>query len=142
MVRRYADRVDHWGISNEPNQGVWLQPQSDRSGLVAPHVYRSLVMAAYPRIKALDPTSTALVGELAASGRSGRGATRPIRPLLFLREMACRDSRWRPIAARAVQELQADPGRRTGPPPVQPAPAAHQRRRRTSTTPPSATGAA
>ena len=28
-------------------------------------------MAAYPRIKALDPTSTALVGELAASGRSG-----------------------------------------------------------------------
>ncbi|HEX5911041.1 MAG TPA: family 1 glycosylhydrolase [Thermoleophilaceae bacterium] len=97
VVRRYADRVDHWGISNEPNQGVWLQPQSDRSGLVAPHLYRSLVMAAYPRIKALDPTSTALVGELAASGRSGRGATRPIRPLLFLREMACRDSRWRPI---------------------------------------------
>ena len=97
VVRRYADRVDHWGISNEPNQGVWLQPQSDRSGLVAPHLYRGLVMAAYPRIKALDPTSTALVGELAASGRSGRGATRPIRPLLFLREMACRDSRWRPI---------------------------------------------
>jgi hypothetical protein len=97
VVRRYADRVDHWGISNEPNQGVWLQPQSDRSGLVAPHLYRGLVQAAYPRIKALDPTSTALVGELAASGRSGRGATRPIRPLLFLREMACRNKRWRPI---------------------------------------------
>ena len=97
VVRRYADRVDHWAVSNEPNQGVWLQPQSDRSGLVAPHLYRDLVQAAYPRIKALDPTSTALVGELAASGRSGRSATRPIRPLLFLREMACRDSRWRPI---------------------------------------------
>ncbi len=95
VTRRYATWVDHWGISNEPNQGVWLQPQSDRSGLVAPHLYRALVLAAYPRIKALDPTSTALVGELAASGRSGRGATRPIRPLLFLREMACRDSRWR-----------------------------------------------
>ncbi|HYI35383.1 MAG TPA: hypothetical protein VEX39_02170 [Thermoleophilaceae bacterium] len=96
-VRRYASLVDHWGISNEPNQGVWLQPQSDRTGLVAPHLYRNMVLASYPRIKALDPTSTALVGELAASGRSGRGATRPIRPLLFLREMACRNSRWRPI---------------------------------------------
>jgi hypothetical protein len=97
VVRRYAPLVDHWGISNEPNQGVWLQPQSDRSGLVAPHLYRDMALAAYPRIKALDPTSTALVGELAASGRSGRGATRPIRPLLFLREMACRDGRWRRI---------------------------------------------
>ena len=97
VTRRYAAVVDHWGLSNEPNQGVWLQPQSDRSGLVAPHLYRDLVLAAYPRVKAIDPTSTALVGELAASGRSGRGATRPIRPLLFLREMACRDARWRPI---------------------------------------------
>ncbi|MGI8845721.1 MAG: hypothetical protein ACR2HC_06045 [Thermoleophilaceae bacterium] len=97
VVTRYGAKVDHWGISNEPNQGVWLQPQSDRSGLVAPHLYRALVLAAYPRIKAIDPTSTALVGELAASGRSGRGATRPIRPLLFLREMACRDVRFKPI---------------------------------------------
>ncbi len=97
VARRYAASVDHYGISNEPNQGVWLQPQSDRSGLVAPHLYRDMVLAAYPRIKAIDPTATALVGELAASGRSGRGATRPIRPLLFLREMACRDSRWRPV---------------------------------------------
>lgn len=97
VTRRYADRIDHWGISNEPNQGVWLQPQSDRSGLVAPHLYRAMVQAAYPRIKANDPTSTALVGELAASGRAGRGATRNIRPLLFLREMACRNSRWKPM---------------------------------------------
>jgi hypothetical protein len=97
VTTRYAPLVDHYGISNEPNQGVWLQPQSDKRGLVAPHLYRALVQAAYPRIKAADPTATALVGELAASGRAGRGATRPIRPLLFLREMACRDARWRPV---------------------------------------------
>lgn len=97
VVTRYGDKVDQWGISNEPNQGVWLQPQSDSHGLVAPHLYRAMVEAAYPRIKAIDPTSTALVGELAASGRAGRGATRPIRPLLFLREMACRDAAWKPI---------------------------------------------
>jgi GH35 family endo-1,4-beta-xylanase len=111
VVRRYAPYVDHWGIANEPNQGVWLQPQSDRHGLVAPHVYRAMVEAAYPRIKALDPTSTALVGELAASGRAGRGATVSIRPLLFLREMGCRDVRWKPMRSgrcRGFQPVPAD----------------------------------
>ncbi len=97
VVRRYASLVDHYGISNEPNQGVWLQPQSDRRGLFAPHHYRNMVLASYPRIKAFDPDSVALVGELASSGRKGRGATVNIRPLLFLREMACRDRRYRRI---------------------------------------------
>ncbi|MGI9082026.1 MAG: hypothetical protein ACR2FZ_07095 [Thermoleophilaceae bacterium] len=97
VVSRYGAVVDHWGISNEPNQGGWLQPQSDRTGLVAPHLYRALVHAAYPRIKSLDPTSVALVGELASSGRRGRGARTPIRPLRFLREMSCRNARYRPI---------------------------------------------
>jgi len=94
---RYGSVVDRWGISNEPNQGGWLQPQSDRSGLVAPHIYRGLVLAAYPRIKRVDPTSVALVGELASSGRKGRGRRNPIRPLIFLREMACRNARYRPM---------------------------------------------
>ena len=97
VATRYASYVDHWGISNEPNQGGWLQPQSDRSGLVAPHLYRAMVLAAYPRVKRADPTSVALVGELASSGRAGRSRRTPIRPLIFLREMACRDSRYRPI---------------------------------------------
>ena len=98
VVARYAPLVDHWGISNEPNQGVWLQPQSDRGGLVAPHLYRALVQASYPRIKAADPAdSVALVGELAASGVDKRGAKASIRPLRFLRAMACVDKRYRPI---------------------------------------------
>jgi hypothetical protein len=98
VVERYAQFVDHWGISNEPNQGVWLQPQSDRSGLIAPHLYRDLVQAAYPRIKAGDPVdSVALVGELAASGVDRRGPNASIRPLRFLRAMACVDNRYRPI---------------------------------------------
>lgn len=98
VVSRYAPLVDHWGISNEPNQGVWLQPQSNRGGLVAPHLYRELVQASYPRIKAADPAdSVALVGELAASGVDKRGARASIRPLRFLRAMACVDKRYRPI---------------------------------------------
>jgi len=93
LVKRYADSVDHWGISNEPNRAAWLQPQADRRGrLISPHLYRGLVHAAYPRIKELDPDSVALVGELAATGsRDARGATAHQRPLRFLRAMACRD---------------------------------------------------
>jgi hypothetical protein len=110
VVQRYAGFVDHWGISNEPNQGVWLQPQSDRSGLIAPHLYRDLVQAAYPRIKAGDPVdSVALVGELAASGVDRRGATASIRPLRFLRAMACVDERYRPVRSGRCRGFQPVP---------------------------------
>lgn len=109
VTGRYAPFVDHWGVSNEPNQGVWLQPQSDRIGAVAPHLYRSLVQAAYPRIKALDPDSLALVGELAAAGRQGKGDTVPLRPLRFLRALACRDSRYRPIRTGRCKNFQPVP---------------------------------
>ena len=97
VATRYAKYVDHYGISNEPNQQQWLQPQSEGGKFVAPHVYRAMVQAAYPRIKAADPTSTALIGELASIGSRVRGVRRGVRPLAFLRTMACRDSRYRPL---------------------------------------------
>ena len=97
VARRYSAFVDHYGIQNEPNQGGWLQPQSDRRGLVSPHLYRAMVRAAYPRIKRADPGSRALIGNLASSGRRGRGRRVPIRPLAFLRAMACVDGRYRRI---------------------------------------------
>lgn len=109
VVRRYGSVVDHWGAANEPNVAAWLQPQSGKSGLIAPHLYRAMVQSAYPRIKALDPTSVVLVGELAASGRSGRGATRGIRPLLFLREMACRNKKWKPIRSGRCRNFKPIP---------------------------------
>ena len=112
LVRRYASFVDHWGVSNEPNQGNWLQPQTDKRGRpVSPHLYRALVQAVYPRIKALDPGSKVLVGELAASGREGRGAAVNMRPLRFLRAMACRDRGYRPIRkgrCRGFKPIPAD----------------------------------
>jgi hypothetical protein len=110
LVQRYAPLVDHWAISNEPNQGVWLQPQSDRSGLIAPHIYRELVQAAYPRIKAGDPAdSVALVGELAASGVDRRGPRANIRPLRFLKAMACVDRRYRPMRRGRCRGFQPVP---------------------------------
>jgi hypothetical protein len=89
--------VDHYAISNEPNQPGWLMPQSDGRGLFAPHHYRAMVQAAYPRIKAADADAVALVGELASTGRVGSGAAKSIRPLAFLRAMACVNRRYRPV---------------------------------------------
>jgi hypothetical protein len=64
---------------------------------VAPHLYRAIVQASYAVTKYADPDETILVGELAASGRDDPGVTRPIRPLLFLREMGCVDARFRAV---------------------------------------------
>jgi hypothetical protein len=111
VARRYGPKVDQYGISNEPNQGGWLQPQSTSAGLVAPHVYRAMVQAAYPRIKAADSTSTALIGNLASSGTNVHGRRAPIRPLAFLRAMACVNSHYRPIrggACRGFKPVPAD----------------------------------
>ena len=97
VAKRYGSRVDMYSIMNEPNQGSWLQPQSERGRFTSPHVYRDVVNAAYPRIKAVDGDAIVLVGELAPGGRNDRGTTRPIRPLRFLREFACVDGNFAPI---------------------------------------------
>jgi hypothetical protein len=89
--------ADQFAILNEPNQGAWLQPQSLGGKPVSPHVYAALVRAGYPAIKMAAPQATVLVGELAPSGRNDPGLTRPIRPLKFLREMGCRDARFRAV---------------------------------------------
>ena len=120
VVGRYAPLVDHWGISNEPNQANWLQPQTDKRGNpVSPHLYRALVQASYPRIKELDPDSVALVGELAASGREGRGAEVNMRPLRFLRAMTCRDSRYRPLRSGRCKGFEPIPADAIGHHPYQ-----------------------
>ena len=97
VAARYAGAVDTFSLMNEPNQAVWLQPQSDATGAVAPHLYRALVEAATPRIRAAAPGAQVLVGELAPGGSTRHSDRSPIRPLEFLRTMACRDARYRPL---------------------------------------------
>jgi hypothetical protein len=97
VAARYGAYADQFAILNEPNQGAWLQPQSLGGKAVSPHVYAALVRAGYPAIKMAAPKATVLVGELAPSGRNDPGVTRPIRPLAFLREMGCRDARFRAV---------------------------------------------
>jgi hypothetical protein len=111
VAARYAGVADQFAILNEPNQGAWLQPQSLGRRAVAPHLYRAIARAAYPAIKSVAPKSTVLIGELASSGRDDPGVTRPIRPLVFLRLMGCRNAHFRAIRSgpcRGFRPVRAD----------------------------------
>jgi len=97
VAARYGSVADQFAMLNEPNQGAWLEPQSLHGRLVAPHLYRALLASGQAAVRLAAPKAVVIGGELASSGRDDRGLTRPIRPLLFLREMACRDARYRRI---------------------------------------------
>jgi hypothetical protein len=117
VAARYRDQVDRYLIWNEPNQPGWLQPQWDCDSRrrnctpVAPHVYRALVRAAVPQIRAADPGAEIVAGELAPIGNAPISESTPIKPLPFLREMACVDERYRTLrtpACRGFTAAQAD----------------------------------
>jgi hypothetical protein len=99
VARRYAASVDRYLLWNEPNIHAWLAPQArcTRSGCtpVAPHLYRSLVRAAYPAIAEHDPVAQIVIGVLSPRGQRLRNANTVMRPLLFLRRFGCRSDAWR-----------------------------------------------
>ena len=103
IASRYGPQADQFAILNEPNQPGWLQPQSTKRGYYAPHLYRRLVLAAFPAIRAGSPDDTILVGELAASGSENRGPGSSIRPLAFLRAFGC--------VSRSFRKLRSGPCR-------------------------------
>jgi hypothetical protein len=104
--------VDMFTIWNEPNLGGFLKPQWKRTGgrwqPESPHIYRRLVQAAYPVIKAIVPEAIVLVGGT-ASGGAGPGSS-SVGPLRFLREMACVDDRLRPLKRSGCSGFKTIPG--------------------------------
>jgi hypothetical protein len=115
VATRYRDDVDTYIIWNEPNQPGWLQPQFNCTGHrctpASPHLYRQIVLAAQPAIKAADPSAQVLIGALAPRG--GRPVRRNImmRPLTFIRALGCVDDRYRPLRTgpcRGFRTLRAD----------------------------------
>jgi hypothetical protein len=115
VARRYEPAVDRYVIWNEPNLPLWLQPQNTCTGRrctpYAPHLYRSLVRAAYPEIKAADPTATVLAGALAPRGDAPTSTNARTKPLAFIRSMGCVDARFRRDrkgACAGFQPLTAD----------------------------------
>ena len=101
VAKRYGASVDRYIIWNEPNLPLWIQPQStcSRSGCTpaSPAIYRDLVRAAYPAIKAADPGAQVLIGALGPRGQTSQGTNANISPLTFLRWMGCRSTSYRAI---------------------------------------------
>jgi hypothetical protein len=105
--------VDIFTIWNEPNHPGFLQPQwTTEDGRLVPHaadIYRAMVRAAYPAIKAAAPGARVLIG-----ATSSMGATEPgrsgVTPMKFLRRFACVDDRWRPIATGSCSGFTTIPG--------------------------------
>lgn len=115
LARRYGTKVDRYLLGNEPNQKVFLQPQTEckrygrrriceRTGA---HMYRNLVRAAYPAIKRNDRRGNqVLLGELAPIGAAGPRAGN-LAPLPFIRAMGCLDDRYKRIKVGACRRFRA-----------------------------------
>jgi Cellulase (glycosyl hydrolase family 5) len=91
---RYSG-VRLWSVWNEPNLPVFLLPQrsSTKSHYpVSPTLYRNLYRAAYNGLSTSGHAKdTILLGELLPVGKSSHTPRSSIRPLDFLRELACVD---------------------------------------------------
>lgn len=100
VATRYRGQVARYLIWNEPNVGGWLMPQArcraDRCVPASPHLYRRLVRAAVPAVHAADPGAPVLIGELASVGDEPESPRSTIKPLTFLRALACVDREYRP----------------------------------------------
>jgi hypothetical protein len=109
VAKRYGSQVDRYILWNEPNIYTWLSPQAScRHHVctpVAPHVYRSLVQAAYPAVKAADPGATVLLGALSPRGQRLRTSKTVMRPLLFLRRLGCRNDSFRRLRIGACKHF-------------------------------------
>jgi hypothetical protein len=105
--------VSLYTIWNEPNLEVFLLPQWQRGpGGWYPRsaeIYRGMVLAAYPAIKAAAPNARVLIGGTAgtASRKPGVGSVPPLR---FIRALACVDRRLRPIRTGGCANFQRIPG--------------------------------
>jgi hypothetical protein len=97
--------VDLWTLGNEPNHPEFLYPQSTRSRVPsAPHQYRAMVRSAVSGFNRAGASGdTILFGELLPIGKTRLGPKSNLRPLLFLREFFCLNSRLRPYSGRAAR---------------------------------------
>jgi hypothetical protein len=94
--------VHIWSIWNEPNLYSWLSPQKSHGTPISPSLYRNLYLAGYRGLKAGGHLGdTLLLGELMPRGGS---SSQKVRPLEFLREMACLDRHYRQIRGKAAKK--------------------------------------
>ncbi|HEX4345906.1 MAG TPA: hypothetical protein VHZ31_10125 [Solirubrobacteraceae bacterium] len=102
-------RVRFWSLWNEPNQAGWLSPQWEKHGSqmvpASPALYRELYQYGYKGLVASGhrvDTDIILMGETAPNGTDAKTTKSPMRPGLFLRELACVDPAGNPYAGSAA----------------------------------------
>jgi hypothetical protein len=107
--RAALPRVGFWSLWNEPNQAGWLAPQWERRGgaivPASPALYRKLHQFGYRGLLASGHSTSSdriLMGETAPLGSDVRSARAPIRPALFLREVACIQPNGTPYSGAAA----------------------------------------
>ena len=107
--RGIIPRVAFWSLWNEPNQGGWLSPQWERRGSqmvpASPAIYRRLHQYGYRGLLASGHHTgkdIILMGETAPLGSDAQTEKSPMRPGLFLREVACIAPDGTPYSGRAA----------------------------------------
>jgi hypothetical protein len=89
-IRQPLPRVSLWSIWNEPNQPGWLSPQWENGIPASPALYRELYQAGYEGLTLSGHGGDAiLLGETSPLGSDQKGPRNGIRPVPFLRELAC-----------------------------------------------------
>jgi hypothetical protein len=94
LAQRYSGRypgypyVGYYSVWNEPNLGIFLEPQFAANGtIIGPRVYASIYKAAYAGIKGGNPTAQVAIGETSNQGRDHplKGVADSIAPGTFAR---------------------------------------------------------
>jgi hypothetical protein len=101
-------RVDIWSFWNEPDLDGWITPQYAHGRPASPKIYRKLVYAAHDALAASGHGGDEqLIGELIPFAHSGHTKNK-IRPLEFLRELACVDGSYHAYKGSAAKARGCD----------------------------------
>ena len=101
---RYTS-VHMFSVWNEPNLVSWLSPQFSGKVPASPRIYRGLLNAAYGGMQRSGHGSDQLlVGELLPFSRSSGNSSKKMRPLAWLRELACVNSHYRPFRGSTARK--------------------------------------
>jgi hypothetical protein len=107
--------VNLFTLWNEPNIKGFLMPQWKKAKKgrtpASPGVYRKMLLAAYPRVKAISPNATFLIGATSSTGSYAlSGMHGGVPPLQFIRQLACVDTKLKPIRTGGCKGFTQLPG--------------------------------
>lgn len=107
--------VSTYTLWNEPNIKGFLTPQWKKTKKgrtpASPAVYRRMLLAAYPRVKAIVPDAKFLIGATSSTGSYAlSGMHGGVPPLQFIRELACVDTKLKPIRTGGCKGFTTLPG--------------------------------